>query len=90
LGDIAVVGDLKINPEYWPPFTAAVYQMLVAVRHHLLQQIQLQQEGTPSCITQICLADLAPLVVGVAGHCLPTLGARQRERILSIAAFIVE
>ena len=65
--------------------------MVVAVGHHFLEEVQLQQTGPPLLVVDVfTIIGLVPLVVGVGGEGAVELCAEEGEGVGGVVAVLVE
>ena len=64
--------------------------MAIAVGHHFLEEVELQDERPPPAVTNIPIADAVPGVVGVGCDCFSELGAEDGESVGCVVALLVK
>ena len=74
----------------WSITIVAVNKIIVADWHHFLEEVQLQEEGSPATVFNIFVIDLVPGVMGEAGNSFSELGADNGQSVGSVVALLMK
>ena len=74
----------------WSITIVAVNKIIVADWHHFLEEVQLQEEGSPATVINTVVIDLVPGVVGEAGNSFAELGADNGQSVGSVVALLMK